>query len=290
LNNLTRYKSVIIAWLAFDILSALLFAVAVSELTFVKFAASAALFMAGTAAALALVATAPAGPGAPPPLVSAAAALAALAYLPLAAAVSVVFMVGAATGLAALVLIELLLFALFVAASFGLYWAAKRKAVSDAATERRASGVYGLLSRAEALLGRLPAGSPEARSLERTVEEIRYFDKNSSVATDREIAERLMDLDEIYNPRPDSPAPPPAPAAPAASPGDPVLESLDFVAPGALPSGGEPPVPPATSPAPSARAADPAAQRANAAELLEELYRLTLRRKDDSLAAKRGAL
>ncbi|MDR1037106.1 MAG: hypothetical protein LBT40_11205, partial [Deltaproteobacteria bacterium] len=202
MNNATRYKSVIVAWLAFDIIAFLLFAAVVSDVTFVKIAAFASLFLAGTVAAVALIMTAPQFAGSPPPLVGATASVAAMVYVPAAAVVALIFMAGAATGLAALILVQLLLLALFASVSAMMYWAVKRKAVSDAGVERRAAGVYGLLARAQALQAQMPAGSAEARSLERSVEEIRYFDKNSSVPADREIAERLMDLDEIYNPRP----------------------------------------------------------------------------------------
>jgi hypothetical protein len=208
---------------------------------------------------------------------------AALVYVVLATVVSLVFMAGAAVGLASLILVQLALFGLFAAVAAAMYWAAARKASSDSAIERRADAVYGLLARAEALLRRLPAGSPEARSLERSIEEIRYFDKNSSVPTDRLIAERLMDLDEIY-----SPAGAPsgnAPRHPAPDGASSVLESLDAAAGG----GASPPAPapPATG---TDHSPDPAAQKANAEQLLEELYRLTLRRKDESLASKRGSL
>ncbi|MDR2612008.1 MAG: hypothetical protein LBG06_03950 [Deltaproteobacteria bacterium] len=276
-----RLKPLAIAWLAFDalvILALILFAVAADGLTPARLAAFAALLLAGTAAAGSLALPRLARPGAPAPLASGGAALAALVYLAMAFAVSLLFMAGIATGLAALVLVQLLLLAVFAAAAYGMSWAARRKSFSDASAERRADGVYGLLSRAETLLARFPQGSPEARSLERSIEEIRYFDKNSSVPTDRLIAERLMDLDEIFNPAKPSP--------PYTAPPDLLLEPPGSVAAGSPP-------PPAGDPgaaAPPSPPADPAAQSANAAQLLEEIYRLAIRRKDESLAAKRGSL
>ncbi|MDR1081277.1 MAG: hypothetical protein LBQ79_10045, partial [Deltaproteobacteria bacterium] len=294
----SRFKSVIIAWLAFDVMSFLLFAAVVDEITLVKMAAFASLFLAGTAAAAALVMTAPQFEGAPPPLVGATASVAALVYVPAAAVVALVFMTGAATGFAALLLVQLLLLAFFVTVSALMFWAVKRKRISDASTERRAAGVYGLLARAQGLLAHMQPGSGEAQSLERAIEEIRYFDKNSSVPADREIAEKLMALDEIYSPRPASPPSAARLAAPA-PPEDALLESLNAAVSGeALPQGGGLPAgPPASAsggaPArtePAAPFADPVAQRAYAAQLLEDICRLALRRKDESLNAKRGSL
>ncbi|MDR1039517.1 MAG: hypothetical protein LBR80_04995 [Deltaproteobacteria bacterium] len=284
MNPVTRYKSVIIAWLVFNVAAFILFAVMIGEnLTFVKFAAFFAMLAAGAVAAASLILSASPFQGSrPAPLLAGTAGVAAIVYVPVASAVSLVFMTGAASGLLALILLHLSLAAVFIAASAGIYLAAKRKAASDAAVERRAAGAFSLLSRAESIMSRLPQGSPEARSLERSVEEIRYFDKNSSVPADREIAERLMDLAEIIDPRP---AAAPAPSSPPSlSPEDSALASLE-----AAVSGGAPP--PAEAPrAPVASAADPAARMANTSELLEELYRLTLRRKDESLNSKRGSL
>jgi hypothetical protein len=47
--------------------------------------------------------------GSPPPLVGATAYVAAMVYVPAAAVVALIFMAGAATGLAALILVQLLL-------------------------------------------------------------------------------------------------------------------------------------------------------------------------------------
>jgi hypothetical protein len=207
-------------------------------------------------------------------------------------------MIGAATGFAALLLIQILLLAFFVTVSAMMFWAVKRKRIQDASVEHRATGIYGLLTRAQVLLAHMQPGSQEAGSLERSIEEIRYFDKNSSVPADREIADKLMALDEIYNPRPASPSPAAASAAPPpsaqASPEDALLESLNAAVSGeALPRGGGSPAIAPGAPSPAALetpAADPAAQGAYAAQLLEDLYRLALRRKDESLNAKRGSL
>ncbi|MDR3152999.1 MAG: hypothetical protein LBW85_01715 [Deltaproteobacteria bacterium] len=289
--DFSRFKPIVIAWIAFDILAFILFAAAAGgDLTVAKLLAFLALLGAGAVAAAALILLGSGLPRQGAPLVPVAAAGLAIVYVLLAAALSVIFMTGLLAGAVLVLLLQLILLALFVLAAVGLRYAFRRKAFSDAGTERRADLALGLLSRAQALLAKIPEGSPEAKSLEASIEEIRYFDKNSSVPSDRLIADKLVDLEAIFSPAPASgplapaPRPSPGPASPEAG----LLESLEAAASEASPASGPPEDSAAAGAASGSPLPDPAAQRANAVMLLRELQSLTARRREESLNSKRG--
>jgi hypothetical protein len=255
----TRFKKVLLVWAVLVFISGLIYAMAsgsgLSSLLGFFF-----LLLAETVAAAAFVFYLMNPQKMGSPLMTTGLISSTILYLVVSAIISLVFITGLTSAIRFLVAPQIILLVLFV--SVVLIFMLSSKSNKDAQVERRVSLVVGMEQRARSIHAKLAGKNPEAaRLLEKIIEEIKYFDKNSEVRTDKTITDKLLDLDNIIS------SPPPQASASA----------------GELPAGTN--VIEGSSP----EAPSPALQE-DPISMLNEIYQLTQVRNSESLQAKRGSI
>jgi hypothetical protein len=134
----------------------------------------------------------------------------------------------------------------------------------EAVELRRVDQWASLESRLRAARNQVQDGSQEAIGLDKAIEEVRYFDKNTVSQYDTQILSRLLDLESLLFQKDESLLPealPPAQGTLNLNPGGP--------APAAAPQG----PPPVTDPP---------------AKIIDDIYKLAVVRHQDSTRSKRG--
>jgi hypothetical protein len=250
-----RFKKVILIWAVLIFISGLIFAMA-SGTGFPSLLGFFFLLLAETVAAAAFVFYLMTPQRLNSPLLATGLISTTVLYLAVSAIISLIYITGLSTTIRYLVAPQVILLVLFV--SVILIFLISSKNSKDAQIGRRISLVEGMEQRARAIYARLSGKNPEAaKLLEKIIEEIKYFDKNSEVRTDKVIMDKLLDLENIISPLP--------PAASQPSSGE-------------LPGGTE-----------AIEGSDAPAPHGDAVSLLNDVYQLTLARREESLKAKSGS-
>ncbi|MDR2460248.1 MAG: hypothetical protein LBE38_05640 [Deltaproteobacteria bacterium] len=250
----SKFKLTVFIWAVAVVISGLMFAILISEGTVAKWLGLAFLLLAETitAAAVSLIYFTPEKFNSM--LASVGTFSAAGVYLIAAAIIALIFMLGISQNIAVLFGVEISLILILAVVIFLFLVFSKDRVEHDRAIERKISLVAGIADHARKLKSLIPRDSPPEvqQTMDKILEEIRYFDKNSEVQTDKIITDKLINLERAFSPQ----------------------QPLE-----ALPPGGD---------------RDPGSfQPPNSTTLLsalQEIYQLTLSRKDDSIRSKSPSL
>jgi hypothetical protein len=143
----------------------------------------------------------------------------------------------------------------------------KSASEKEATQLRRLQQVVSLESRLRNLKQQVASGSSEAQGLDKIIDEVRYFDKNSVSQYDSGIAEKLLDLESILLTR-DNVTPLEIPETKG------LLDMAAKEADGAVQSPASPPPPPPVTDPPQ--------------KLIDDIYKLVVARHQDTTRSKRG--
>jgi hypothetical protein len=251
----SRFKVIVITWAIIVFLSGLLFAIASpggasSWLGFFFLLVAITI----TAAAFVLYILTPAKLDST--LLSTGLIASTLTYLVISGIISFIYIIFSPESLRFLVVPQLILLVLLAAVLLIFYVSSKGHKSLD--IERRVSLVSGIDLRTRNIYIKLKGSYPEAaKVLEKVIEEIKYFDKNSEVRTDKTITDKLLNLEALIEP----------PTQNETLPQGSDTASLD------------------TS---NQNLPQPASQDSIIAAI-NEIYNLTLLRKEESLQAKTGS-
>jgi hypothetical protein len=193
-----------------------------------------------------------------------------IAYFLIGMTTAIIFLViHRATG--ALFVLEFIYLILLGAALLLLGISAKSAGDKEEGQLRRVEQIVSLESRLRALKVQVAPDSPEAQGLDKIIDEVRYFDKNSVSQYDRGILEKLLDLESLLLTKEDTPLlhidKDPEKlidlsAVPDSATADPNAASTP------------PPPPPPVTESPK--------------ELVDDLYKLVVARHQDTVRTKRG--
>jgi hypothetical protein len=124
--------------------------------------------------------------------------VAATVYAVLSLSNALVHTLGLATSSTFLIVFEVVLFGLLISIELVLYLSSKGVSATDRVTSAKMGLAMELRTRLDNLakLNTLPPDILER--LKRVIEEVRYFDKNSSVASDTTIGDKITQLEAIF--------------------------------------------------------------------------------------------
>jgi hypothetical protein len=188
-----------------------------------------------------------------------------IAYFLFGMVTALIFLISSPFRAAILFVLEFIYLILLGAALLLLGLSTKTSGDKEEAQLRRLDQIVSLESRIRALKLQVAPNSPEDQGLDKIIEEVRYFDKNSVSQYDRGILEKLLDLESLLLTKDETP----------------LVDNeqkplIDLHAPDGT-----------GTPAPST-AVEPPPVTESPMELIDGLYKLAVVRHQDTIRTKRG--